>query len=149
MLRGPLRAALLANAASDGAGNPILPAYAETLRQLTPMEAQILDWLAEHSVDWPKLELGVASESELLDTFSLSQDQYALLASDLSRLELVAVRERGRPLSTSVDESGNVHTEFDQYLESRLTVLGRCFLEACSPPALMESAPSGPTVTQD
>jgi hypothetical protein len=38
-------AALLANAATFGPSNRILPAYCETLRQLVPVQARILDWM--------------------------------------------------------------------------------------------------------
>ncbi len=87
-------AALLANAASSTDANKILPAFAELLRQLTPIQAQILDWMFDQAYDstigfpsWPDFP-----RKDLETRFKLVPEDYALFISDMDRLQILEGR---------------------------------------------------------
>lgn len=87
-------AALLANAAT--LDNRVLPAFAEILHQLTPVQARILRWMYEMRVqpmiaDWPDTWPDVA-RVDIESAFGLSHADYALLVTDRERFNLVEPR---------------------------------------------------------
>lgn len=138
--------ALLANAASPTAANKILPSYVDTLRQITPKQAEMLDWMHKQSQPpvwadggrrWPDFK-----RDDLEQRFGLSPADYALLFTDLERLGLIEPR---RPLhrlgSQDVETQVAIISEWIndrvQYAEISFTALGIRFVEACEPPAPM------------
>jgi hypothetical protein len=140
-------AALLANAASSTDANKILPAFSEILRQLTPVQAQILDWLFEKASDggigflvWPDV-----ARAEIETHFHLSHDDYALFVSDMDRLQVLEGRR-----DTKVPAHLSMSTEQMQALiigrwDSRekynfvtLTTLGLRFMFACMSPTKVQ-----------
>jgi len=135
-------ASLLANAGSLGPANKVLPAYVEILRQLTPDQAAILDWMYLQKTPsltnhWPDFERKVIEQ-----TFSLSPSDYALLVTDLARLQLVEGRRASVPsprmtlenfddVMETVIETLN---ERSHYQMINFTSLGVHFMAACTPP---------------
>ena len=141
-------AALLANAARPDASKPrIIPAFSEILRQLTPDHARILDWMYGMEIDitpdglsktWPDV-----ARAEIENTFKLSPADYALLITDMERLQLIEPRR-----DIPVMDDDNVEIDGDQVLalavarwNSRVkydsigfTSLGLHFIQACLPP---------------
>ena len=138
-------AALLANAASSTEANRLLPAYAETLRQLTPMQAHILDWLYNMEEDshigfpvWPDV-----SRNDIEAHFKLTPEQYALFISDMDRLQVVEGRRDTKmpqhlklsdeQLEALVVDRWNSRVKYELVT---FTTLGINFMRACSPPRL-------------
>jgi hypothetical protein len=140
-------ASLLANAASSGKANRIIPAFAEILRQLTPVQARILDWMHSKEIDntqyglsktWPDV-----TRSDIEKTFDLSHGDYALLITDMERLQLIEPR---RDIPVMDDEGAAIDGEQILALavarwNSRIkydsigfTSLGLHFIQACLPP---------------
>jgi hypothetical protein len=137
-------AALLANAASDGESSKVLPGYVEALRQLTPVQARLLEWLYSNVPNDEKHEDGpewsdYESRDDVTGEFGLSRTDYDLLISDLARLQLVEGR---RNLSyhtlRNMDQLAKlVAGRWDsrhKYDSVGLTTLGYHFIQACSPP---------------
>jgi hypothetical protein len=130
-------AALLANAASPGPPGKILPGYADVLRQLTPMQARILDVMLDKfppNVDVPNE--WICSEC------GIGPDDYKLLASDLHRLQLIDGRRTvhstphlGAGMSGSLTGSTVVGlTSESHYAAIGLTPFGKGFVLACRAP---------------
>jgi hypothetical protein len=135
--------ALLANAASTGPSNKIIPAFAEILRQLMPIHAEILDWMFSLKTQaivtsWPDV-----ARSDIEHRFHLSPEDYALLIMDMERLQLIEPR---RDINTmerepAIDVGQLVHLVVDRwnsrvkYDSVSLTTLGIRFMQACTPPA--------------
>ena len=138
-------AALLASAATPG--SDIIPGFVEILRQLTSVQAQILDWMYAKEYEqirdlprnWPDVE-----RKDIEEKFNLSAKQYALLITDLERLQLIEPRrdlrlsdeghdivdmERMIPL---IVDRWNSRVKYDSI---GFTSLGLQFIEACTPPA--------------
>ena len=121
--------ALLANAASPGPENLVLPAYAEILRQLTPVQAVLIEQFCAGL-----FRLGPDAEAvlpeiwpdEVLAVVSTSRPDYDLLMSDLARLQLV---QAGGPVL-----SGS--TSYTRYQVTHLCV---GFLRAVTPPVTLSS----------
>ena len=129
--------ALLANAASPGPENQILPAYAEILRQLTPPQAKILDYMCQQTIAFnsgpgeEQMEpmFAPSVREEIMGRFGLSHATYTLLVSDLDRLQLIDIRRLpGRDAVGDAAESlyGILH----------LTALTLGFMRAVTPPAV-------------
>jgi Abortive infection alpha len=148
-LRG-LWAALLANAASPGPANKILPAFPEILRQLTPVQASILQWMYEKKVepdvpDWFPMWPDVA-RADIEFRFALSHEDYALLVTDLERLNLIEPRRdipAGASGTTIPMEKllGLVVGRWNsrvKYESIGFTTLGLRFIQACTPPQSSE-----------
>ena len=132
--------ALLANAAAPAAES-VLPAYAEILRQLVPVQAAILDWLyAVHgdSISLEPAPIADAYEAHghvavhadaIIDRFGLTKKRYNVLASDLHRLQVI---DGQRFESGAVGGGGS--TSATNYAAITITPLGRAFVRACTPP---------------
>jgi hypothetical protein len=116
-------AALLANAATPTKADKMLPGYTDTLRQLTPLQAQIIDWLygrRQALSDQPGDDHHPrVLRAKVEERFALSKADYALLITDLDRMKLI------RPTDA-------LHREV--YREIQLTAFGLRFIEACQPP---------------
>jgi hypothetical protein len=141
-------AALLANAASSSDANKVLPAYAEILRQLTPVQARILDWIFDQAFDstigflkWPDVK-----REDVERAFGLSSADYALFVSDMDRLQVLeGRRDTNVPAHLSM-----THEQMQELIigrwESRekynlvtLTTLGVGFMYACTPPRQVQA----------
>jgi hypothetical protein len=136
-------AALLANAASSTDANKILPAYAELLRQLTPIQAHILDYVFDLARDstigflkWPDVP-----RKDIETRFSLFPGDYALFISDMDRLQIIeGRRDTNIPphLAMSREQMqdlvvGRWDTR-EKYNFVSLTTLGVGFMFACTSP---------------
>lgn len=128
-------AVLLANAASPEWDNRILPGYTDILRQLTPLQARILDWIWNNVGDHVRDEL-------IIKEFGLTPEDYDLLASDLHRLQLIDGRrqvtepyEAGALVDENINYASGVPrwTTASNYFIIGLTPLGVEFLRACRP----------------
>jgi hypothetical protein len=128
-------AALLANASLNLPDNKILPAYIEILRQLTPLHVRILDtaYIQREETQADTLAVSGLSREAAQEHLGISEIDYALVASDLSRLRLVDVNFQvfGLKNERRVYKS--------QYDTIALTALGLGFLRACKAPALSDS----------
>jgi hypothetical protein len=136
-------AALLANAASPD--NKILPAFAEILHQLTPVQANILQWMYEMKTEpiagwvshWPDV-----ARSDIESTFNLSHADYALLITDLERLNLIEPRRdiKAGAVGAEVPMDELLQLVVDRwnsrvkYESIGFTTLGLGFIAACTPP---------------
>ena len=129
-------AALLANAA---VGNKVLPAYAEILRQLVPLQAKMLDWM------YKRYTVGIQNFhcSVMQPEVGLDDATYALLITDLHRLQLIdgtreikTIPNLGEGMSGSLT-GGTIFplTTATVYANTILTSLGLAFIAACLPPA--------------
>lgn len=134
-------AALLANTASMG-GEKQLPGFSDTLRQLTPTHARILQWLYDQAYDpgtgikhWPTVE------RKAIETyFDLSGANYALLMADMTRLQLI---QRHRP-HKNLDDKHSAQQQINHLLAElnerdrldhiTLSTLGIHFMMAVTPP---------------
>jgi hypothetical protein len=143
-------AALLANSSSLASPNAVLPAFVEILRQLTPIQAQILDWMFnlrfQHTPGWFWTYPDVF-RSQVEKQFNLSADDYALLVADLERLNVIEPR---RDIPTA-DKNDVPIEDIGPLLVARwnsrirydsigFTTLGVRFVAACNPPTV-ESPP--------
>ncbi len=119
--------ALLANAASPGPENQILPAYAEILRQLVPVQAKILDHMYQQTYELDKGEKrwSPVERDSVMNQFGLSRANYTLLVTDLERLQLIDVR-RAAMYAPETNES--------LYGTILPTALSLAFMRACTPP---------------
>jgi abortive infection alpha-like protein len=123
-------AALLANAA--GSADAIPPGFPEILKELSPIEAAILDdiyrlLVEEKHGDW-KTE-GVVARA-LKERFGLDEDQYQVHIDNLYRLRLCS------PPTTRLAFTDQPDTPYQTDSKDwvRITHLGRAFVEACRPP---------------
>jgi hypothetical protein len=137
--------ALLANAASHTEANKVLPAFAEILRQLTPVQAQILEWMYEMEENngpnlfptWPDV-----ARNDIESRFSLSYADSALLITDLERLQLIEPRrdiEEGKrgieiPMDQMLQLVVDRWNSRVRYEWIGFTALGLRFVMACTPP---------------
>jgi hypothetical protein len=126
-------AALLAHAATPEVGDRILPAI---LRQLTPVQARIVDWLYDRSqqeaapneVYWTEVE-----RHHIQSEFDLSSSDYALLMSDLHRLQIIDGKRRVefKDMSGIFNTDSGTWTTQSMYGTITLTALGIHFVQAC------------------
>lgn len=116
-------ASLLANAASWGATNKILPGYIDVLRQLTPIQAAILDWLYGRGMD--KSE--TTSNAQIVEKFQLPVDDFALFMTDFQRLNI---------LRATSQQFEDLRSREDIFRYVRLTTFGFYFIRACQPPSV-------------
>jgi hypothetical protein len=137
-------AALLANAASPGELGKILPAFADILRMLTPLHARVLDWMfaQEQKPDipswfstWPNFERHTVES-----TFALSSADYALLISDMERMQLVEPYREIKSTPDNIDGDELLKwimvqvNDREKYRFVAFTALGLRFMRACTPP---------------
>jgi hypothetical protein len=143
--------ALLANAAAgDAANGEVLPSLPQILAELTPVEAQMLDWLAEEQErQWPSragTDLGYFGEQLGYPRVGLGsppQDpRFGVYVDNLERLRLclvshpderVAELERAFQVGVRPGGSGWAPPRI------RITDLGVAFVAACSPLAEQDS----------
>jgi hypothetical protein len=132
-------AALLANAAAGTV--KMLPAFVEILGQLTPIQARILEWMDSLKQDvqldrliWPEV-----SRRDIERRFHLSPQDFALLFTDMHRLQLIEGREELPRMSLDRDNVETIVNTLINLAGSRvmydlvsLTALGIAFVAACS-----------------
>jgi hypothetical protein len=134
-------AALLLNAAADGSINSVLPGYVEILRQLTPVQAAMLDWVYETKSHLEKnvMKWKSFSRTELEKHFHLTSYQSLLLVTDLTRLQ---VMEASTFVETTLikanppreDGAAGGFTAPSSYSMLHLTQLGIGLVEICKAP---------------
>jgi hypothetical protein len=134
-----LWASLLANAASQSSLGKTLPAFAEILRQLTPVEATLLQYLHFRRI---RLRVGdhwhPATELEVRRRFLLEGDDYFVAMGDLDRLQLVEGRRRATAQTASFKDIAELAADrwhwSVRYKHIGLTALGLRFIEHCTAP---------------
>jgi hypothetical protein len=141
-------AALLANAASSTDANKILPAFPEILRQLTPVQAQILDWLFDQAHDstmgfltWPDVP-----RDEIEKRFKLPAEDYALFVSDMDRLQVIEGRRNTQipaHLSMTQEQMQDLIVgrwdSRQKYNFVAFTALGVRFMYSCTSPRQLQA----------
>lgn len=130
-------AALLANAAAGGDTPDVLPSYPRILSELTPVEAKMLDWLAQDGMGSADLDAFMAQggfdpipADGLRKTFP-----YSVYVDNLERLQLVKVHNPDRALAElarKVDVRGIFAGP--SWPSVGITALGTAFVAACAPP---------------
>lgn len=145
-------AALLANAARPGPDGEVLPAYAEVLRQLTPMQARMLDWMYLQRTEWApdSVQWHDVHRQQIEEVFPEGKERYALLVTDLERLQVIErVRTLNNPFASMEARRGNLRSVVGELIDRwddpvrfdrvALTALGLAFVRACSPPPVHTS----------
>ena len=115
-------AALLANAAAGDLGADVLPGFPHILAELTPVEAEMLDWVIR------SLDSNIKGFSEAFAGVSRQE----MHVNNLERLRLV-VREYPYPEMQKVIVSGTKHR--DAWGTISPSALALAFWEACTPPS--------------
>lgn len=132
-------AALLANAADPKKSNDIHLSYIEILKQLSPIQAKILDdyytLYIEEKIPWERTGFGHKSEfkifkSDVCNNTGLSTEQFDLIVCDLIRLNLLQL-----PGLTDavISDTGNkkLPLVIKTYEFVQLTPLGEGFVKGC------------------
>jgi hypothetical protein len=125
-------AALLANAADPAQKTPVLPGFAEVLRQLTPADANILAHVYKRAqIDeqaLPYYELQSITTQHMPMELGMTDMQLALGVDTLLRLRLCASP------TPRVRKGGSVEGPTAATLQVCPTVFGVAFLAAVTPP---------------
>jgi hypothetical protein len=125
-------AALLANAARGGPGPLVLPSFPDVLRQLTSVDASVLDVLYNQFASLPREELTktVVPGANLRNALGLDPQSFAVSVENLYRLRLAA------PPSTTFDfvEPKGTRYQIAGTEQICLTDFGRAFVTVCRPP---------------
>jgi len=140
------RAALLANAANPGSRGLVPPSFPEILKELSPQEALILDYIIqkateeaylqgkhmlEHDVTTRETCKWPVSASELKEELELSDSDFEIAIDNLRRLGLCSVPPKPVPTTyDAIQPTDEVHPVG----EVRLTPLGIAFIDACRAP---------------
>ncbi len=121
-------AALLANSATDP--DSVLPAFPHVLKELSPIEARILDWLmdivAERSSTEERSPHPSTSLADLTEQFSLDINTALLLCTNLERLTLIKM---------IYSSAGITHPNLFQIL---LSPFAMHLIRLCRPPVSTE-----------
>lgn len=136
-------AALLANAADPKKSDDIHSSYIEILKQLTPIEAKILDDYyslyqeIEEKIRWERTGFGHKSnfkvfKSEVCNNKDLSPEQFDLIACNLIRLNLLQLPGITDAAAITSD-TGNkkLPLVIKTYEFVQLTPLGEGFVKSC------------------
>lgn len=121
-------AAMLANAADPTTQIKIRPSYPEILKQLSPLEAKLMDNFYESIKDGAKEDIenqGIMKE-KVLKVFEISSDEYDIIAENLFRLGLCQT-----PSSKGGVSIGDYPIVLRTYDFIKLTPLGIDFIKAC------------------
>lgn len=133
-------AALLASAA-DASKQEITRAYVEILKELTPLDATILEWVRDRVPDPDRNDPSVAQDEQpvdsvsvrpraekasVIDQFGLTESTFELMASRLERLGLCDVGRYVFPTRAGFSGTGP-----RQYDSIKLRPLGVAFVDAC------------------
>jgi hypothetical protein len=134
------------DAVGQGIAAPILPAFAEILHQLTPVQANILQLMYERKTEqqvpgWPPHWPDVA-RADIESKFKLSHADYALLITDLERLNLIEPRRdiKAGAVGAEVPMDELLQLVVDRwnsrvkYESIGFTALDLGFIAACTPP---------------
>jgi len=105
--------------ASASAGDDVLPAYPEILRQLTPIEVRMLDWISKQ----PPTIRGRGHDARR--ALGLEYRRFALLVGNLRRLGVAEIRGL---------LDGDQIYDVDEDRALVLTVLGQEFIRVCQGP---------------
>ena len=123
-------AGLLATAATSG---QTLPAYADILRQLTPEEARMLDYIYDRSEPVLDDDTGVDKQA-LQEESGLAHQEFLVRVQNLHRLELIV------QLTTGGLEPVRGFRGWGHLGEVGLTALGEAFVLACRGPGKLIEA---------
>lgn len=126
-------AALLANAADPAQKSPVLPGFAEVLRQLTPTDAIILAHIYKRTRinerDLLHYELERIITQRMPSELGMTDKQFALGVDTLLRLRLCA------PPTPRAERGSSLGGPSAATLQVCPTVFGVAFLAAVTPPA--------------
>lgn len=120
-------AGLISSAATTG---DTLPAFSDILRQLTPEEARVLDYISDNAVDLHISGKKVGVDKAALQKKSgLAFNGFIVRVQNLHRLELIVQLTTGgiEPVRGAAGWGATGHVG--------LTALGEAFVEACRGPA--------------
>ncbi len=118
-------AGLIATAATTG---ETLPAFADILRQLTPEEARLLDFVYAMAKPHPVIDTAVGVERKALrEVSALDEEAFTVRLQNLSRLGLI-VRSASGGFPTMAGDGWDTATDIG------LTFMGRAFVRACRGP---------------
>lgn len=121
-------AALLANAADPAQRVEVQPGFAEVLRQLTPMDALVLDYIYRGQ---PNFSISFARpepiEMALITTLDISPPEAALSVENIMRLRLGERRVGGF-------DSASSPTSLSSGFAVVPTIYGQYFMQAVTPP---------------
>jgi hypothetical protein len=119
-------AGLISSAATGGKS---LPAFADILRQLSPEEAKMLDFIADHAIE---IHVGVGQvgvEKPMLKQFcGLTDPQFIIRVQNLHRLEVIV------QITTDGLEPVRGAMDWGPLGQVGLTALGEAFVQACRGP---------------
>ncbi len=121
-------AALLAHAADPILGQQVRPSYPEILKQLSPIEARILEAFYDSMKDVPidDREKHGMIKARVLDVFSLSDEEYKVIVDSLVRLGICQW-----PTSLGGVTIGDSPMILRSYDFISLSPLGSDFIKAC------------------
>ncbi len=118
-------AGLIASAATTG---ETIPAFADILRQLTPEEARMLDFIYQRAIPMPVIDSARGVERKgLQETCEVYGENYLVRIQNLDRLGLV-VRISTEGFNTMGGQG------WDNAVHIGLTALGEAFVRACRGP---------------
>lgn len=134
-------AALLANAADPKNSNDIHSSYIDILKQLTPIEAKLLDtyysFYIKEEIPWERTGFGHKSEFRLFKRdirgyTGLSSEQFDLIACNLVRLNLLQLPGM---IDAAAVQSTNGKEKYPLVIKTyefvQLTPLGEGFVKSC------------------
>jgi len=121
-------AALLANAADPAQKIQVQPGFGEVLRQLTPMDARILQMLYYHSGHAIEPVGNRLMRKEVMKSLGLTYDEATFYSENLLRLGLCA-----NAAASVADISNSIH---DGVGMVATTAFGLAFMRAVTPPTL-------------
>jgi hypothetical protein len=125
-------AAMLANFADPSVAPDMLPAFTEILRNLSPIEVHILNWVYETCMWSANREQGDyrffrVHSVRLLGAFpNLRRNQYYVLADNLIRLKIF-----NEPVGTDTNVIGDEELMKQRYESLHLSPFGEAFIKAC------------------
>jgi hypothetical protein len=125
-------AAMLANFADPTVAPNMLPAFTEILRNLSPIEVHILNWVYQKCMWSANREQGDyrffrVDSVRLLDAFpNLRRHQYYVLADNLIRLKIF-----NEPVASDSNVIGDEELMKQKYESLHLSPFGEAFIKAC------------------
>jgi hypothetical protein len=123
-------AALLAQAGDPSQPNPVYPIFANILRQLTPLDARLLDIAYEITLTHPTADWKGIPRATIAAHASVEQDPDFFLSIDSLIALGLLIREPSVRMSSDVIQTPYVTGQS----EVALTALGYRFTATCQPP---------------
>jgi len=119
-------AALLAKAADPNYSIDFVTIFIEILRQLSPLEVRILDFMYDTYIDTPeeKRNETIINHGAIRDIIGISPEEYVLLIQNLFRVNLVRTHSMGITIGLTTPED-------DMNEITRLSIFGVNFVKYC------------------